>query len=251
MILDKKMVCPRGAVWISFDDGWKDNLYNVIPIIKRGDIPITIFIPTGPIEEGTFWWTKVKSFPKDVPSEFASVEKLKKIDEGKRQEILQLIDNSRPYRNDRVTMTIQDIQTISKMPQITIGSHTVNHPILINCTSNQLDYELRISKSKLEEWIGKKVTTFSYPNGDFDGREKDMLIKYGYKMAAIETKFVSPDDRNFFDADNNPFLIPRNVVMDDGSLAENLCHIFGIWQPFINNIKKSIKKIQDISPWSV
>ena len=47
--LDKK------SVFISFDDGWQSNL-ELIPIIEKYNIPVTIFIATEPLESGNYWW---------------------------------------------------------------------------------------------------------------------------------------------------------------------------------------------------
>jgi peptidoglycan/xylan/chitin deacetylase (PgdA/CDA1 family) len=59
-ILDKKEPCPPGAVWVSLDDGWRGNINNVIPVVIKYNIPITIFICTGAMEDGTYWWRKVQ-----------------------------------------------------------------------------------------------------------------------------------------------------------------------------------------------
>ena len=56
-ILKNKEKPPNGAVWISFDDGWKQNINNVIPILIEYNIPATFFITTGPAEkDGLYWW---------------------------------------------------------------------------------------------------------------------------------------------------------------------------------------------------
>ena len=47
---------PKGAVWLSIDDGWKDNIHNIIPVISEYKIPTTFFIATDPVEnQGIFW----------------------------------------------------------------------------------------------------------------------------------------------------------------------------------------------------
>ena len=87
------------------------------------------------------------------------------------------------------------------------------------------------SKKKLEEWTGKEITSFAYPNGSFDGRERQFLKTCGYSIAAtVESGFST--------AESDAFLLPRNVVIDDGSFTENLCHALGIWVPFVNKLKR-------------
>jgi len=228
-IIIHKTACPQGAVWISLDDGWKDNIEHVIPAVVKLDIPVTIFICTGAVEEGTFWWRKVQICPKAILKESSKVETLKQIPESERQEIIGQIDracNTFP----REAMSIEEVKNIASIPQVTIGTHTVSHPILPNCPDDQIEYELKESKRKLEGWTGKKIIAFAYPNGSFDGREKRILETCGYKFAATtESKFAT--------ADTNAYLFPRHVVMDDGSFSENLCHALGVWQTVVKRLK--------------
>lgn len=49
-------VSPRGVV-ITFDDGYRDNLYNARPILERFDIPATIFVVSGWVDsDREFFW---------------------------------------------------------------------------------------------------------------------------------------------------------------------------------------------------
>ena len=232
-ILNKKIVCPRGAVWISLDDGWKENIDNVIPIAVKRKIPITIFVCTDAIEEGTFWWRKVRQCHDLLPTEFCDTKAIRELPEHARRQILRSIDQiGSPFQ--REAMTVEDIKSISIIPQITLGTHTVTHPILTNCADNQVEHEVAVSKRRLEKWIGKPVTVFAYPNGFFDGRERRFLEAHGYELAATtESKFAKPN--------SDRYLFPRNVVMDDGSFAENLCHVLGIWDPLVKKIKRIVR----------
>src|SRR5690606_3336962 len=58
-ILKGNRTVKHGAVCITVDDGKKDNLENIIPLAKKLEIPVTIFIATEPVEGGSFWWSYV------------------------------------------------------------------------------------------------------------------------------------------------------------------------------------------------
>ncbi len=97
----------------------------------------------------------------------------------------------------------------------------------------EIEYEINESKKIIENWVGEKINSFAYPNGAFDKREKDLLQKAGIKTAAtIENRLIGMNE--------DIYLIPRFVAMDTGSLMENICHMTGIWEPFIAKLKKII-----------
>jgi peptidoglycan/xylan/chitin deacetylase (PgdA/CDA1 family) len=53
---------PRRSVVVTFDDGYADNLYQGRPALERYDIPATVFIATGYLEqERGFWWDELES----------------------------------------------------------------------------------------------------------------------------------------------------------------------------------------------
>ncbi len=83
-----------------------------------------------------------------------------------------------------------------------IGSHTLTHPRLSNLSDEQLEREIRDSKHKLEDIIGRKVVSFSYPYGDYDNRAIEVAKSSGYENA-VSTKL------GVLIADCNPYEIPR------------------------------------------
>ena len=227
-MLRGQMAIPRGAVWISFDDGWKENIDNAIPTILENDIPVTFFIATDPVERsGVFWWSIVQKYAKHLPPPYYNDPKqLWKIKEEERIRVIRELEQRFLKECVREAMTIEDIVYMSSIPQITIGCHTVHHVITPNCTESELEFEIRQSKSSLEEWTGKPVKFFSYPNGDFDGREKSVLKKYGFELSiTTEKRFVSAND--------DSYLVPRFSVPDNALFPEALCRMLGVFNPII------------------
>jgi peptidoglycan/xylan/chitin deacetylase (PgdA/CDA1 family) len=230
-ILHKKATCPRGAVWLSLDDGWEDNKNNVIPTAIEFKIPLTFFICTGSVEDGAFWWREIREHTKHIPPQYRHPARLRQMPEDGRKQILELIKQMIEHiPSHREAMTIEDIRAISALSPVTIGSHTVSHPVLSNCTDRDIDYELGESRKKLEEWTGKTVKALAYPSGAFDDRALEWLKKHGYELAATT-------ERRFAGVDSDCYRLPRCDVMDDGSFAENLCHALGIWEPVMRRLK--------------
>lgn len=68
-----------------------------------------------------------------------------------------------------------------------IGSHTLTHPRLAQLDDEQLVREIADSKHKLEDLVGREVTSLSYPYGNFDNRVLQAAVAAGYKNA-VSTK---------------------------------------------------------------
>jgi len=224
---------PKGAVWLSIDDGWKDNINNIIPVINEYKIPTTFFIAIDPVEnQGIFWWTFFEKCKDQLPNYFKSNSlDLKNIKEKDRKKIIQDLKKRCKKRVTREVMEITEVKLLAQNPLVTIGSHTVHHALTVNCTDNELEFEIKKSKEKLREWTKKEVKYFSYPNGRFDGRERKILKESGYKLAAT-------DKNRFITKNDDLYLIPRIGIKDKISFYEAICKIVGIWKTHISKIRK-------------
>ncbi|MDN3671162.1 polysaccharide deacetylase family protein [Echinicola jeungdonensis] len=226
-IIQKKQEIPKGAVIITVDDGWRDNEKNMVALAEKFEIPITIFVSTEPVENGTYWWSKVLQAKKNHFNKAPSVQELKKLPNEERLfQIEKLKQDNVNGQNYRDAMDIDQIKRISKSKYVHIGGHTHTHPILPNCSYNQVYEELELSKKKLESWTNKEITTFAYPNGDYSFREISILKKLDYQLAfTCEPEKINPHNIS------NPYLIPRFAFLEGASQAENICRIMGLWQP--------------------
>jgi peptidoglycan/xylan/chitin deacetylase (PgdA/CDA1 family) len=51
---------PDGAIAVTFDDGYLDNLTNAKPILDRHEVPATVFVCSGAVgREEEFWWDEL------------------------------------------------------------------------------------------------------------------------------------------------------------------------------------------------
>ncbi|MCE5313799.1 MAG: polysaccharide deacetylase family protein [Armatimonadota bacterium] len=79
-----------------------------------------------------------------------------------------------------------------------IGSHTLTHPHLTECDDDELRREIVDSKRKLEDIIGRQVSSFSYPYGDCDQRVIAAAKDAGY-CNAVSTKLGVVRDCGVFE----------------------------------------------------
>jgi peptidoglycan/xylan/chitin deacetylase (PgdA/CDA1 family) len=242
-ILQGGIVASDKLVWITFDDGWRDNIQNVLPLLIEYSIPATFFITTAPVEspDGQFWFSFARKNRAYLPLSYRDqVEDLWKLTESDRNKIIKSVKNRRHAGGMREAMTIPDIQALALLSKISIGVHTDNHPVTSYCTEEELEEEISSSKRKLEAWIGKKTTFFAYPKGVDTGNERGILQKHGFNLAAIlETGFISPELYRTIDV----YRIPRTPIPDTGYFTEIECHLVGVWQPFMHSVKSFFRNL--------
>jgi len=230
-IIQNNKPIPPSSVVFTVDDGWKENKANIVAVAEEYKIPVTIFVTTSPVETGeSYWWTYIqKAFDKKLTNH--SVGALKLVPNEQRIQELELYKYKVPKNRD--ALTIEEVKTISQSPFITIGSHTVTHPILTMCNDETSKYEIVESKQMLENWIKKPVPFFAYPNGNYTEREINTLKSNGFQMA-----FTTKPEYVTLNSFKSPFEIPRFDVLENISFAENIIRMTGVWFEKKGNVNK-------------
>lgn len=221
-VLNGQQPFPNGSVLITIDDGWQSNLDNIVPVAVKYKVPVEIFVSTEAVEKGNgYWWSYIMEARKMGLSR-EPVEFFKTIDNEDRMRIIE--DAKTKIQLNREALTIEQVKEIADNPFVSIGSHTVSHPILPRCSSTQSKYEIVHSKNVLENWTGKEIRHFAYPNGDYSNREISFLRTSGYTLAfSTEQKYLTPDKLS------HRFKLPRFMVVESASFEENICRIVGVW----------------------
>ena len=223
-----KMSSGEKYVWLSFDDGWKSNYENVYPILRKYKIPATIFVATKGIEDGYFWFNK--AFDNRKSSYYDEIQELWDMPNEQRVEIIQTLA---VRSNVRRTMTQQELREMTDSGLVFWGNHTDDHVMSDHCSREELKQEILICQRKMQGWTGQDCNfIYSYPNGNRDDRSEQLIKDEGFRMAATtEMQRISPD--------TNCYRIPR-MEFKDVSIEENILHIYGIWTPFFNEIKRML-----------
>lgn len=230
-----------GTVAITFDDGYVDNLTLAQPIAQRLGVPLTVFVTLTPIMDGQpFWWDELArlllgavkppdSVVLDLPdgrtlgtTTFA--ERLTAYRElhpiMKRQEPSarrQLLDMLRAWAGELQDdgdsgrpMTVDELRTLSRRPGITLGTHTLTHPMLSVLDSASQRHELVRSRQQLASLTGYPVTLMAYPYGkhaDLNRHTASVARTAGYEAACTTTgTWIGPW--------SDPYRLPRITVHD-------------------------------------
>lgn len=235
----KKRLCA-----ITFDDGWADNYDFAFPILKKYNIPATIFIPVNMIgSKKKFWFQSIwdicsqagknglqvdciRYFNTVIPAwkpEYIDVEQIDKlISELKHlpaQELNDLAEQA--YRSlgltpesDGYILNWEQVREMSKNG-ITFGSHGLNHYILPSLSREMKKKEIFDSFGILKEKGISVSSFFSFPNGDWDNESLALVKEAGYK-GALTTRV------GYNTAQTDPFLLNRIAVHDDATNTPSL-----------------------------
>jgi peptidoglycan/xylan/chitin deacetylase (PgdA/CDA1 family) len=238
---------PMGALVVTFDDGYSDNLYEASPLLERYEIPATFFITTGNIGK-QFWWDKLENIlftPKRLPEKldlkingknykwiFDGTTK-KSRDDRKPESRLKLLltlykiflplsINEREKMMEQISswagtpqnadlssraLSPDEIIKLSKGNLIDIGAHTISHPILAKLTINDQQQEIQQSKASLENISNSKVNCFSYPNGSLSKETIRLVRKAGFICACAS-------HNDIITKGSDRFRLPRFWVRD-------------------------------------
>lgn len=245
---------PQNTVIVTFDDGYKDNLIHVLPILKKYNVPAEIYITTG-FPDGTcvLWWYELEqllrvleslSFKwkgkkylwdlKKIENKYKAYREIRmlfvtsSLEEQKvLLEILRSNNKGSYFTFEDYGMSWDDIIALDREPLITIGSHTISHPSLTQLTDDKVYGEMKGSKERLESVLGHPVEAFAYPFGspiEVAMRVSAIAKSIGYKCAVTSTYGHIQREHK-----DHPFSIPRIPVTFYDTLPRFKIKLSGIY----------------------
>jgi peptidoglycan/xylan/chitin deacetylase (PgdA/CDA1 family) len=143
---------PARAVLLTFDDGYRDNLENALPILRRHGYPAVLFVPIGFLDD-----------ERPLPHE----------------ESLRLLG----VRNETV-----DWSELAELEAggIRVESHGIGHRPLSELDPAEAVREIALSKLRLEEGLGRAVDAFAFVKGshaDYRPEHASLVQQAGYRIA--------------------------------------------------------------------
>lgn len=233
-----------GAVSVTVDDGYADFGDVAQPIFAEFDCPVTVFVSTGPVDGICwFWWDRVRvaversrATQVRIDCEGASLsgswdgaadtrrqqsdrfcETLKRLPTGVRDvviaELLVALDVELPERpvGEFSAMSWDEIRRCERAG-VTIGGHTVTHPVLARCDDARAAWEITEGLRRLRAECAGALDLFAYPNGaplDFGDREAAILRASGIAWACTTCRgYVTPTTFGN-GADSARYRVPR------------------------------------------
>jgi peptidoglycan/xylan/chitin deacetylase (PgdA/CDA1 family) len=138
-------------------------------------------------------------------------ELLHPLTEGERRKVLDELlvwAHAEPApRPTHSTLAAEEVVALAERGVIEVGAHTVTHSALSTLPVASQRDEVFGSKVRLEEILGHRVTSFSYPHGSLSAETTSIIQEAGFTCAcsSFAATVVQSTDR---------FQLPRVLVMD-------------------------------------
>ena len=87
------------------------------------------------------------------------------------------------YRREDRILTKEEAHTLGEGALIELGAHTMTHPSLKTLSTPEQKEEIVGSKVKLENLLGRQVTSFSYPHGEYSAQTIELVRRAGFETA--------------------------------------------------------------------
>lgn len=202
---------------LTFDDGYRDNLDHAAPVLTRHAVPWTLFVTSDFADgRGRLWWIELEraiarldrvrldaDSPEgaglDLPAAdaaqknaaFAAV--YRRLRAGPEERLLGAIAGLCAEAGfeaggvaGELCLPWPDLRRLAADPAITIGAHTVSHPMLAKHGPERAAFEIAQGRDRIAAHLGVPVRHLSYPVGDRSsaaGREFDLARDLGFATA--------------------------------------------------------------------
>jgi peptidoglycan/xylan/chitin deacetylase (PgdA/CDA1 family) len=205
---------PTRALAITFDDGYADNHDVAMPILQRHGLSATFYIATGFLDGGRmFNDTVIEAVRRSTHSQLdlsglglQCPDTLALGDAAHRRAAVHALLNALKYRQleerlqlvqavadraggrlpDDLMMCSAQVQAL-RQGGMTIGAHTVSHPILAVLDEAAARQQIEDSRAQLQNLLGERVAHFAYPNGvpgrDFTDSTAQLVRSMGFDSA--------------------------------------------------------------------
>jgi peptidoglycan/xylan/chitin deacetylase (PgdA/CDA1 family) len=212
---------PTGRhVLITFDDGYRDNHAHALPILRAHGATATFFLTTGFLDRPLLaWWDEVAwmvhASGRDGTEIPLLLDRAKALPGTEHDVFLERL--ARDTGAGRAPAEIAEGQWMTwdmarelLAAGMTVGGHTVSHPILARLDEDAQRAEVIGCRARLGAELGIPMRWFSYPNGDpssFDARTRAILAAAGVELAfAFHPGFVRRG------GGRDPYALPRIAV---------------------------------------
>jgi peptidoglycan/xylan/chitin deacetylase (PgdA/CDA1 family) len=151
---------PRRPIILTFDDGYRDNYVNLLPMMKEFGFKGVLYLLGDASADYNFW------------------------------------DADRGDHYDKLMSLEEKMAFVEAGWEI--GAHSMTHPDLTSMDYGQAKWEIEESKRRLEHDLHTEVLSFAYPGGNVDDRVKLLTKQAGFAFGvSTDTGGLHIEDDRF------------------------------------------------------
>lgn len=227
-----KSACLTNTCHIAVDDGHKSFYDFIFPVLLKHRVPASLFVsPKSCRAKMNLWFQEIDGYdelelkrlsaqalnlPIPALAKYSVTSILKSMTVKQIGEVIGRYQQKTDTRKKEFqNITVDVLRNIDRSGLVSIGAHTMSHPILKNEDESSCEHEISDSIKELSSLLEHEIRYFAYPNGipavDFTEREERYLRSAGIQLAfTTESKHLSLAD--------NKMRIPRIQVSSDESI---------------------------------
>lgn len=202
------------------DDGYKDNRDLALPILKKHNVPLAIYIVSDySNHQGELWWFALEDIIKkssaiqnpynkgEVLEAVTTEQKFRAFDtiywpmrrsnQHEQRATIREMAKAHDYDIDALSknlvMNWEELRELNKEPLITLAAHTKSHFAIARLSEEEAGEQIQTGMDIMEKELGEKATHFSFPYGSncaANKRDFELVKKFGFKTAVTTRKAV-------------------------------------------------------------
>ena len=229
--LGRQEKLPPNATALTFDDGFLSNYTLAFPLLRRFNMPATIYLATEFVDGKKPIWVDRLDYALNRAGkskrDLVSVKRrLKALPQEEVHDAVGRIEEELGFRLERADdpavpaiyhpLNWDQVREMSGSGLVSFGAHTHSHVILGRSTPEVIRREMQRCKAIIERETGRSCRLFCYPNGDtgdFSDLSEQIIRENGFESTVITVG-------GFNEPACEPFLLRRLGMTNDLSPAQ-------------------------------
>jgi peptidoglycan/xylan/chitin deacetylase (PgdA/CDA1 family) len=262
--LTNGVALPERAVLLTCDDGVQNTVTDMLPVLRECGVSCLFFITGASLAEqpGMLWYEELKLMLREAPPGAIALQDgesrwncapdadrhvfwwsvVRDVSQRDAQGRAMFLEHVREtlglnggwrerYRNHepkfrRFFLLARKDLLYMQDQGMTIGAHTLSHPLLSRVSEGCARSEIEGSRTLLEQALGRPVQAFAYPFGNSESvtaRDLELAEEAGFRCAFLNVG-------GGFGADLPRFALPRVHVTSNMGLGEFEAHVSGFYR---------------------
>lgn len=211
--------CPWQPLtaWLTFDDGWAGFESELLPILRKYNVPATIFVAPHETERGQVWTNSVRRYVSNMSGwyDLPSAERDAKID---------AVLKDKP--KVRTLADEAELKRLVATGLVALENHTLTHLSCSHRPVSEIETEIVATNAILREWTGREPRLLCYPFGHWNEASDELALRLGLCPVKCSPGVMSIAEIG----------ARRNMFHDVMSNAENVGRVLGAW-PAVNVVR--------------